>query len=139
MSSVCKVILIGRVGRDPELKQMQSGKAVVNLSLATTSKRKTNDGMVEDTQWHRITAYDKLAEIIGQYVQKGSLIYIEGSLKYGKFTDKDGNEKNTTDIVAGQMQMLGSKGESRGSDEGYERPRPQAKQQSFQEDDDVPF
>ncbi len=139
MSSVNKVILVGRVGRDPELKQMQSGKAVVNLSLATTSKRKTNDGMVEDTQWHRITAYDKLAEIIGQYVQKGSLIYIEGSLKYGKFTDKDGNEKNTTDIVAGQMQMLSGKGESRGSDEGYERPRPQAKQQSFQEDDDIPF
>lgn len=138
MGSLCKVILIGRVGRDPELKQMQSGKAVVNLSLATTSKRKTNDGMVEDTQWHRITAYDKLAEIIGQYVQKGSLIYIEGSLKYGKFTDKDGNEKNTTDIVAGQMQMLGGKGESRGHDE--ERPRPQAKQQSFDEDEgDLPF
>lgn len=138
MSSVNKVILVGRVGRDPELKQMQSGKAVVNLSLATTSKRKTNDGMVEDTQWHRITAYEKLAEIIGQYVQKGSLIYIEGSLKYGKFTDKDGNEKNTTDIVANQMQMLGGKTDGRG-EERRNNENDRQRQQSFDEDDDVPF
>ncbi len=141
MSSVNKVILLGRVGRDPELKQMQSGKAVVNISIATTSKRKTQDGYAEDTQWHRITAYDKLAEIIGQYVRKGSLIYIEGMLKYGKFTDKDGNEKHTTDIIAGQMQMLGGKSEGQGGDGGYERQRPQAKQQQqFDDmDDDIPF
>lgn len=142
MSSVNKVILIGRVGRDPEIRQMQSGKSVVNLSLATTSKRKDRDGeFVEDTQWHRLTAYDKLAEIIGKYVQKGSLIYIEGSLKYGKFTDKDGNEKHTTDIIAGQMQMLGGKSEGQGGDGGYERQRPQAKQQQqFDDmDDDIPF
>ena len=139
MSSVNKVILIGRVGRDPEIRQMQSGKSVVNLSLATTSKRKDRDGeFVEDTQWHRLTAYDKLAEIIGKYVQKGSLIYIEGSLKYGKFTDKDGNEKNTTDIVIGQMQMLGSKGESH-SETRRNHENEQQRQQSFDEDDDIPF
>ena len=139
MSSVNKVILIGRVGRDPEIRQMQSGKSVVNLSLATTSKRKDRDGeSVEDTQWHRLTAYDKLADIIGQYVHKGSLLYVEGSLKYGKFTDKDGNEKNTTDIVIGQMQMLGSKGESHGETRRNNENERQ-RQQSFEEDDDIPF
>lgn len=139
MSSVNKVILIGRVGRDPEIRQLQSGKSVVNLSLATTSKRKDRDGeSVEDTQWHRLTAYDKLADIIGQYVHKGSLIYIEGSLKYGKFTDKDGNEKNTTDIVIGQMQMLGGKGDSQGETRRNQE-NEQQRQQSFDEDDDIPF
>ena len=139
MSSVNKVILIGRVGRDPEIRQMQSGKSVVNLSLATTSKRKdANGNNIEDTQWHRLTAYDKLAEIIGQYVHKGSLLYVEGSLKYGKFTDKDGNEKNTTDIVIGQMQMLGSKGESHGETRRNNE-NEQQRQQSFDEDEDLPF
>ena len=115
---------------------MQSGKSVVNLSLATTSKRKDAGGnFIEDTQWHRITAYDKLADIIGQYVHKGSLIYIEGSIKYGKFTDKDGNEKNTTDIIAGQLQMLGGKGDSHGEE------RPQRRQEAQQElpEEDIPF
>ena len=139
MSSVNKVILVGRVGRDPEMRQMQSGKSVVNLSLATTSKRKdANGNNIEDTQWHRLTAYDKLAEIIGQYVHKGSLLYVEGSLKYGKFTDKDGNEKNTTDIVIGQMQMLGSKGESQGETRRNQE-NEQQRQQSFDEDEDLPF
>lgn len=139
MSSINKVILIGRVGRDPEIRKMQSGKSVVNLSLATASKRKDRDGeFVEDTQWHRLTAYDKLAEIIGQYVHKGSLLYVEGSLKYGKFTDKDGNEKNTTDIVIGQMQMLGGKGDSQG-DTRRNQENEQQRQQSFDEDDDIPF
>lgn len=136
MSSINKVILVGRVGRDPEIRQMQSGKSVVNLSLATTSKRKDAGGnFIEDTQWHRITAYDKLADIIGQYVHKGSLIYIEGSIKYGKFTDKDGNEKNTTDIIAGQLQMLGGKSESHGEE------RPQRRQEAHQElpEEDLPF
>lgn len=139
MSSVNKVILVGRVGRDPEIKYMNSGKAVVNVSLATTSKRKTNDGMVEDTQWHRITAYEKLAEIMGQYVQKGSLIYVEGVLKYGKFTNKDGVEQNTTDIVANQMQMLGGKTEGRG-EERRNNENERQRQQSFEDDsDEIPF
>ena len=139
MSSVNKVILIGRVGRDPEIRHLQSGKSVVNLSLATTSKRKdANGNNTEDTQWHRLTAYDKLADIIGQYVHKGSLLYVEGSLKYGKFTDKDGNEKNTTDIVVGQMQMLGGKGESHGETRRNNE-NEQQRQQSFDEEDDVPF
>lgn len=136
MSSVNKVILIGRIGRDPEIRYMQSGKAVANMSLATTSKRKTNDGTVEDTQWHRITMYEKLAEIAGQYAKKGGLVYIEGSIKYGKFTDKDGVEKNTVDIIANQMQLL-----SRVESSGEPRQRPQAaqQQQSFDNDEDVPF
>ena len=138
MSSINKVILVGRVGRDPEIRQMQSGKSVVNLSLATTSKRKDAGGnFIEDTQWHRITAYDKLADIIGQYVHKGSLIYIEGSIKYGKFTDKDGNEKNTTDIIAGQMQMLGGKGESHG--DSYEKPQRRQEAQQELPEEDLPF
>lgn len=145
MASLCKVILIGRVGRDPELRHLNSGKSVVNLSLATTSKRKDRDGeSVEDTQWHRLTAYDKLAEIISQYVRKGSLIYVEGSIKYGKFTDKDGHEKNTTDIAINQMQMLG-KNEGHGGDSGYERPQARRREEPAQQqdlddmDDDIPF
>lgn len=137
MSSVNKVILIGRVGRDPEIRQMKNSKSVVNLSLATTSKRKDANGeTIEDTQWHRLTAYDKLAEIIGQYVHKGSLLYVEGTLKYGKYTDKDGVEKNITDIVIGQMQMLGGKSESH--DDRRNNENEQQRQQSF-DDDEIPF
>lgn len=138
MSSINKVILIGRVGRDPEIRQMKNSKSVVNLSLATTSKRKDANGeTTEDTQWHRLTAYDKLAEIIGQYVHKGSLLYVEGTLKYGKYTDKDGVEKNITDIVIGQMQMLGGKSESHDDRRNHENE--QQRQQSFDDDDDIPF
>lgn len=135
MSSINKVILIGRVGRDPELRTLQSGKSVVNVTLATSSKHKDRNGdQVEDTQWHRLVAYDKLADIIGQYVQKGSLIYIEGSLKYGKYTDKDNNEKSTTDIIINQMQMLGGKGDSQ-----REEPRRQRDEAPAVQDEDIPF
>ena len=133
MSSINKVILIGRVGKDPDLRTLQSGKSVVNVTLATSSKYKDRNGdQAEDTQWHRLVAYDKLADIISQYVHKGSLIYVEGSLKYGKYTDKDGNEKSTTDIIINQMQMLGGKAEQR------EAPR-QQKEESLIGDDDIPF
>lgn len=139
MSSVNKVILIGRVGQDPEIRYLNSGKAVTNISLATTSKRKSEGGYSEDTQWHRITMYDKLAEIAGQYVRKGSMIYVEGTLKYGKFTDKNGVEKNTTDIMANQMQMLGGKSDGQ-REERRNNENEQQRQQSFDEDDgDVPF
>ena len=123
MASVNKVILVGNCGRDPEVRYLPSGQAVANVSVATSSKRKDkNTGeTVEDTQWHRVTFYDRLAEIAGEYVKKGRPIYVEGRLKYGKYTDKDGVEKNTVDIIATEMQLLGSRegmgGPSGGGDE----------------------
>jgi single-strand DNA-binding protein len=124
MASVNKVILIGNCGRDPEIRYLPSGQAVANISIATTSRRKdrTSGETVEDTQWHRVTFYDRLAEIAGEYVKKGRPIYIEGRLKYGKYTDQAGVEKNTVDIIATEMQLLGSRegmgGPSGGDEEG---------------------
>jgi len=111
MASVNKVILVGNCGRDPEVRYLPSGQAVANVSVATSSKRKdkTTGETVEDTQWHRVTFYDRLAEIAGEYVKKGRPIYVEGRLKYGKYTDKDGVEKNTVDIIATEMQLLGKR------------------------------
>jgi single-strand DNA-binding protein len=161
MASVNKVILLGNCGRDPEIRYMPSGGAVANISIATTSKRKDkNSGeMIEDTQWHRVQFFDRLAEIVGEYVKKGAPLYVEGRLKYGKYTDKDGIERNTVDIIATEMQLLGSRqgGAGGGGDEGggYSRapapasrppaarpaPAPAAKQGSgFDDmDDDIPF
>ena len=111
MASVNKVILIGNCGRDPEIRYLPSGQAVANISIATTSRRKDRSSgeTVEDTQWHRVTFYDRLAEIAGEYVKKGRPIYIEGRLKYGKYTDQAGVEKNTVDIIATEMQLLGGR------------------------------
>ncbi len=121
MASVNKVILVGNCGRDPEVRYLPSGQAVANVTLATSSRRKDkNSGeMIEDTQWHRITFYDRLAEIAGEYIKKGRPIYVEGRLKYGKFTNKDGVEQNTCDIIATEMQLLGSR-EGMGSPGGGE-------------------
>jgi single-strand DNA-binding protein len=124
MASVNKVILIGNCGRDPEIRYLPSGQAVANISIATTSRRKdrTSGETVEDTQWHRVTFYDRLAEIAGEYVKKGRPIYVEGRLKYGKYTDQAGVEKNTVDIIATEMQLLGGRegmgGPSGGDEEG---------------------
>jgi single-strand DNA-binding protein len=124
MASVNKVILIGNCGRDPEIRYLPSGQAVANVSIATTSRRKdrTSGETVEDTQWHRVTFYDRLAEIAGEYVKKGRPVYIEGRLKYGKYTDQSGVEKNTVDIIATEMQLLGGRegggAPSGGGDEG---------------------
>jgi single-strand DNA-binding protein len=130
MASVNKVILIGNCGRDPEIRYLPSGQAVANVSIATTSRRKdrTSGETVEDTQWHRVTFYDRLAEIAGEYVKKGRPIYVEGRLKYGKYTDQAGVEKNTVDIIATEMQLLGgregggapSSSGGGGGDEGYD-------------------
>jgi len=111
MASVNKVILVGNCGRDPEIRYLPSGQAVANVSIATTSRRKDrNSGeTVEDTQWHRVTFYDRLAEIAGEYVKKGRPIYVEGRLKYGKYTDQSGVEKSTVDIVATELQLLGGR------------------------------
>jgi single-strand DNA-binding protein len=124
MASVNKVILVGNCGRDPEIRYLPSGQAVANISIATSSRRKDkNTGeSIEDTQWHRVTFYDRLAEIAGEYVKKGQPIYVEGRLKYGKYTDQAGVEKNTVDIIATEMQLLGKRegmgGPSDGGDEG---------------------
>ena len=121
MASVNKVILVGNCGRDPEVRYLPSGQAVANVSIATSSRRKDrNSGeTVEDTQWHRVTFYDRLAEIAGEYLKKGRPVYVEGRLKYGKYTDKDGAEKNTVDIIATEMQLLGGReGMGGGDDEG---------------------
>jgi single-strand DNA-binding protein len=111
MASVNKVILIGNCGRDPEVRYLPSGQAVANVSLATTSKRKdkSTGEMIEDTQWHRLQFFDRLAEIAGEYVKKGTQIYVEGRIKYGKYTGKDGVEKPTVDIVCSELTLLGSK------------------------------
>ena len=119
MASVNKVILIGNCGRDPEVRYTPGGTAICNVSVATSSRRKdkASGESIEDTQWHRVTFYDRLAEIAGEYLKKGKPVYIEGRLKYGKYTDKDGIERNTVDIVAEQMQMLGGR-DGGGGEEG---------------------
>ncbi|MEP7283299.1 MAG: single-stranded DNA-binding protein [Rubrivivax sp.] len=111
MASVNKVILIGNCGRDPEVRYLPSGAAICNVSVATSSRRKDkNTGeSIEDTQWHRVVFYDRLAEIAGEYLKKGRPVYVEGRLKYGKYTDKDGVERNTVDVVAQEMQLLGGR------------------------------
>lgn len=110
MASVNKVILVGNLGRDPETRYMPNGEAVTNFSIATTETWKDKSGeKKEATEWHRITMYRKLAEIASEYLKKGSSVYIEGKLQTRKWTDKDGVEKYTTEIVADVMQMLGGK------------------------------
>jgi single-strand DNA-binding protein len=126
MASVNKVILVGNCGRDPEIRYLPSGQAVANVSVATSSRRKDkNTGeTIEDTQWHRVTFYDRLAEIAGEYIKKGQPVYVEGRLKYGKYTDKDGVERNTVDIIATEMQLLGKReGMGGPSDEDGGAPR----------------
>jgi len=117
MSSVNKVILVGNVGKDPETRFSESGTAIANLTIATTNRFKNKQGQTqEDTEWHRVVAYGKLAEIIDKYVQKGKPLYIEGRLQTRKWTDKQGVDRYTTEIVAEQMQMLGQK-ESKKTDD----------------------
>jgi single-strand DNA-binding protein len=125
MASVNKVTILGNCGRDPELRYLASGMAACNVSIATTSKRKdkVSGQTIESTEWHRVQFFDKLAEVAGQYLKKGSPVYIEGRLKYGKFTNKDGLEVNTADIIVSEMQLLGSKQDGQQS-----TPRPAPKQ-----------
>jgi single-strand DNA-binding protein len=163
MASVNKVILVGNCGRDPEIRYLPSGQAVANVSVATSSRRKdkTSGETVEDTQWHRVTFYDRLAEIAGEYVKKGRPIYVEGRLKYGKYTGQDGVERNTVDIIATELQLLGGRegmGAPGGGDEdgggapprrsapaprpapAASRPAPSKPSTGFDDmDDDIPF
>ncbi|WP_334189668.1 single-stranded DNA-binding protein [Noviherbaspirillum sp.] len=111
MASVNKVIIVGNLGRDPETRYMPNGDAVTNVAVATTEswKDKNSGEKKELTEWHRITFYRKLAEIAGQYLKKGSQVYVEGRLQTRKWTDKEGVERYTTEIIADTMQMLGSR------------------------------
>lgn len=143
-----KVILVGNLGNDPETKYTQSGMAIIRASVATTSVRKDKDGnQQERTEWHRVVFFGKLAEIAGEYLRKGSSVYVEGSIRYDKYTGQDGVEKYSTDIVADEMQMLG--GKSEGSTQSSQRPRSEQQRPSRQPaqqppmdvfaDDDIPF
>jgi single-strand DNA-binding protein len=110
MASVNKVILIGNLGRDPETRYMPEGGAITNISIATTETWKDKNGdKQEKTEWHRVAFFGKLAEIAGEYLKKGSQVYVEGRLQTRKWQDKDGQDKYTTEIVANAMQMLGSR------------------------------
>lgn len=119
---VNKVILVGNLGNDPETKYTQGGMAVTKVSLATTSVRKDKEGNTQErTEWHRVTFFGKLGEIAGEYLRKGSQVYVEGSIRYDKYTGQDGVEKYTTDIIADEMQMMGGRSEGGGGG-GTERP-----------------
>ncbi|MGA9164218.1 MAG: single-stranded DNA-binding protein [Thiobacillus sp.] len=156
MASVNKVILVGNLGRDPEMRYLPSGDAVANLAIATTDKYKDKTGqMVEATEWHRVAFFGRTAEVCGQYLKKGSQVYVEGSLKTRKYTDKDGVEKYATEIRGDRMQMLGGKaggGMADMDDSGYapqaapkaqpRSPAPAARPASSGFDDmedDIPF
>ena len=166
MASVNKVIIVGNLGRDPEIRYMPSGDAIANIAVATSYKSKDrNTGEQKElTEWHRISFFGRLAEIVGQYLKKGSSVYVEGRLQTRKYTDKDGIERYATDIIAENMQMLGGRqgmggGDSYGGGDdmgGYDAPpsrpaprqappapaaRPQPKPAAnFSDmDDDIPF
>jgi single-strand DNA-binding protein len=160
MSSVNKAIILGRVGRDPEIRYMPNGDAAVNLAIATSEKWKDKNtgAMTESTEWHRVSFFGRQAEVCGEYVRKGDMIYIEGSIKTRKYNDKDGVEKTTTEIRGTSMTMLGGKKDSQpqGQQQTPQQQRPvqqpnrqQAPQRqeaapanrgSFNDmDDDIPF
>ncbi len=160
MASVNKVIIIGNLGKDPEVRYLPSGSAICNITVATSRqwKDKTSGERQEETEWHRITFFDRMAEIAGEYLKKGRPVYVEGRLKTRKYTDKDGVEKYATDIVATEMQLLGGReggAPGAGDDMGSERaparnapparsapaPKPAAKSPTgFDDmDDDIPF
>jgi single-strand DNA-binding protein len=117
-----KVILVGNLGNDPEVRYSQSGSAITTISVATSESWKDKNGeQQERTEWHRVKAFGRLAEIMGEYLKKGRQVYIEGSLRTEKYTDKNGVEKYSTDIIADEMQMLGGMGEGGGGGGGGQR------------------
>lgn len=158
MASVNKVILVGNLGRDPEVRYMTNGDAVANVTIATSEswKDKASGEKREITEWHRLVFYRKLAEIVGQYLKKGSTIYVEGRIRTRKWTDKEGQERSTTEIEVAEMQMLGGRsggGSSSGGEAEYggsmpssnapsggSRAAPARKAPDFNDmDDDIPF
>ena len=150
--AVNKVILIGNLGQDPELRYTGNGTAVCNLRIATNESYKDKDGqLVEKTEWHSVVAWSRLAEICGEYLKKGSRVYFEGSLQTRSWEDRDGNTRYTTEIKAREMMMLDSRGGDidNGNDQRHSQPQPQPQPQhqaqsqtpdnSFAPDDDLPF
>lgn len=150
MASINKVILIGNLGRDPEVRYLPDGGAITNISIATTDVWKDKSGEKQErTEWHRVAFFGRLAEIAGEYLKKGSQVYVEGSLRTRKWQDKEGQDRYTTEIVASEMKMLGSRGggaepmtrePAPAATEGASA-KPQAKKGgAFDEmDDDIPF
>lgn len=150
-----KVILIGNLGSDPEVRYSQAGAAITNISVATsdTWKDKQTGQAQERTEWHRVVFFNRLAEIAGEYLRKGSKVYIEGSLRTRKWQDRDGQDRYTTEVVANEMQMLDSRGASQGGghppQDNYSRPAPQPEPTAASQgvppgdygsfDDDIPF
>ncbi len=167
MASVNKVILIGNLGRDPEVRTFPDGGSVCNVTIATTRRWKARDSneFQEETEWHRVVFRERLAEVAGEYLRKGKSVYVEGRLKTRKWTDKEGKEQYTTEILADVMQMLGSRegagdesrrdagagggaarggasggGASGGAGAGAARPAPAKSSTGFDDmDDDIPF
>jgi single-strand DNA-binding protein len=154
MASVNKVILVGNLGRDPETRYAPEGGAITNISIATTDtwKDKTSGEKQERTEWHRVVFFNRLAEIAGEYLKKGSQVYVEGALRTRKWQDKEGKERYTTEIVAERMQMLGSRsgmGDAGGRDKGDEdkapvtagegKPAKKSAGKFDDMDDDIPF
>ena len=153
MAGVNKAILIGHLGSDPEVRYTPDGTAVANFNIATSRewKDKATGEKKKQTEWHRIVVFRRLAEICGEYLSKGSQIYIEGHLQTREWQDKDGNKRTTTEIVASQMQMLGSRGSNQGSGQkdgqnsgpsSYKAPSessPSASSYPVPEEDDIPF
>ena len=146
MASVNRVTLIGNLGADPETRYMPNGDAVANIRLATTEswKDKASGEKKEITEWHRVVFYRKLGEIAGQYLKKGSAVYIEGRIRTRKWQDKDGQERYTTEIEANEMQMLGGKSDR--SESAPSQPKPQQRNAQGSQgggmgdmDDDIPF
>jgi single-strand DNA-binding protein len=141
MASVNKVIIVGNLGRDPETRYTSSGDALCNIAVATTDKWKDKQTgeQKEQTEWHRVSFFGKLAEIAGQYLRKGSQVYIEGSLRTRKYTDKDGVEKYSTEIRADSMQMLGNRPDAQPAPQQRQAPQRQPAPQFDDINDPIPF
>lgn len=143
-----KVILVGNLGNDPDVRYTQDGRAIANISLATTDswKDKNTGETVDKTEWHRVVFFNRLGEIVAEYLKKGSQVYVEGRLQTRKWQDKEGNDRYTTEIVANEMQMLGSRSSGGGNYEGSGSDQPSATGPASQPapandsfDDDIPF
>lgn len=152
MAGVNKVIIVGNLGNDPEVRFSNNGAAIANISVATSDswKDKTTGERQEKTEWHRITLFNRLGEVAGEYLKKGSKVYIEGKLQTRKWQDQQGNDRYSTDIIADQMQMLDGRGDQGGSNQGgYQKPsqpqpgnqgeKPAPKDPATDFDDDIPF
>lgn len=140
-----KVILVGQIGKDPETRYSQAGAAMTNVSVATNEEWKDKNGEKQSrVEWHRVKFFGKLAEIAGEYLKKGGQVYIEGALRTEKYTDKQGVERYSTDIIANEMQMLGGKPEGQGNSasgrgqRAPDKPSPR-NDEPFPEDENIPF